>query len=308
MKLLERFRESWPAMRQRLPRWVMILGWTTRDFVVDDALNWAAGIAFYGVLSVFPMVLAGVDLATWFVDLHGASRQASDLLRHVMPRADIVRDIIEKAIKDRHHISVVSFMFLIYAGGRVFSILIQALNIACDVNEMNGFFRRLLVETGMLVFIGMFFLSALVVSVVMPMFGDPLGPLPQLKGVVRGLMDWTLPPLLLWGGFFCLYKFVPRHRCNWQSALVGAGVAMAGCVGAKPIFLLYIGKLASYSAIYGWLTFGIVLMIWAQILSVITLYGGELASHVQMIVYEGVSGEEVSRRHRVRSPGRGREG
>ena len=286
----------------------MILGWAGRDFVIDDALNWAAGIAFYGVLSVFPMVLAGVDLATWFVDLHGASQRASELLRHVMPRADIVRDIIEKAISDRHHISVVSFAFLVYAGGRVFSILIQALNIACDLDEINGFFRRLLVETEMLVFIGMFFMGALVVSLARPLLGDPLGPLPQLKGVVLEVTDWTLPPLLLLGGFFCLYKFVPRHRCNWQSALIGAGVATAGCVGAKPVFLVYIGKLTSYSAIYGWLTFGIVLMIWAQILSVITLYGGELASHVQMMVYEGLSGEEVSRRHRVRSPGRGREG
>ena len=318
MKILQNLQARWRSLRarlpagkqirERLPRWVLILGWAGRDFVIDDALHWAAAIAFYGVLSVFPLVLAGVDVATWFVDLHGASQQASELLRHVMPRSDIVRDIIQKSIKDRHHINVLSFLFLIYAGGRVFAILIRALNIACDLKEIYGWFHRLLVELGMLVSIGLFFLGALVVSVVGPLFGDPLTPVPQLKGFVVGLIDWTLPPMLLLGGFFCLYKFVPRHRCNWQSALIGAAVATAGCVGAKPVFLVYIGKLASYSAVYGWLTFGVVLMIWAQILSVITLYGGELASHVQMMVYDGLSGEEVSRRHRVRSPGHNGQG
>ena len=296
------WQERWQRDQARLTRWVFILGWSGRDFMVDDALHWAAAIAFYGVLSVFPMVLAGVDLATWFVDLHGASQKANELLRPVIPRSDIVRDIVVKAIRDRHHINVLSFLFLIYAGGRVFSILIRALNIACDLDEIYGWFYRLLVELGMLVSIGMLFLVALVVSLAAPLFGDPLAPVPQIKGLVLGLIDWTLPPLLLLGGFFCLYKFIPRHRCNWQSALIGAVAATAGCVGAKPVFLLYIGRLASYSAIYGWLTFGIVLMIWAQIVSVITLYGGELASHVQMMVYDGLSGEEVNRRHRRRSP------
>ena len=97
---------------------------------------------------------------------------------------------------------------------------------------------------------------------------------------------------------------MPRGRCNWQSAFLGAAAATALCTAAKPIFVIYISRLASYSQVYGWLTIGVVLMIWAEILAVLTLYGGEVASHVQMMVYDGLSGEEVSHRHRLRSPGR----
>ncbi|MEO5721797.1 MAG: hypothetical protein ABIR71_10045 [Chthoniobacterales bacterium] len=60
--------------------------------------------------------------------------------------------------------------------------------------------------------------------------------------------------------------------------------------------------MASYSQVYGWLAIGIILLVWADIVAIITLYGGELASHIQMMAYDGLSGAEVSRRHRERSP------
>jgi membrane protein len=301
---LPSWRDLWRSVRGRLPRWVLILGWAGRDFVIDDGLHWSASIAFYGVLSIFPLVLAGVDLASWFIDPQGATRQASEILRHVMPHSDTVRDIINKAIMARHRTGFLSILFLLYAGGRVFSVLIRALNIACDMNEIYGFGQRLLVELGMLLSIGVLFLGALVASVLGPVFDYLLSPVPQGKALVVALVGWTLPALLLIGGFFCLYKFVPRHRCNWQSSLLGSLAATAGCAGARPLFVIYVGRLAGYSETYGWLTIGIVFMIWAQILALITLYGGELASHVQMMTYDGLSGREVSRRHRLRSPGR----
>ena len=301
---LEPLRNVWRHVRDCLSQWTEIAGCAARDFVIDDGIHWSAAVAFYGVLSLFPLVLAGVDIAAWFIDPHGASQQASRLLSHVMPHADTVRDIIDKAIASRHRSGPISIVFLLYAGGRAFAILIRALNIAGDRNEIDGFLPRLLQEMGMLLSIGLLFLGALVTNLLAPVLGYVFEPLPHGKAAVMGLIGWSVPPLLLLGGFFCLYKFVPRRLCNWQSSAVSALVATTLCVAAKPLFTVYVSRLASYSQIYGWLTIGIVFMIWAQILSIITLYGGELASHIQMMVYDGLSGQEVGRRHRLRSPGR----
>ena len=283
---------------------MLILAWSGRDFVIDDGLHWSASIAFYGVLSIFPLVLAGVNIASWFTGPQGASRQASQILDHLMPHADTVADIIEKAIATRHRTGLVSLLFLLYAGGRVFAVLIRALNIACDMNEIYGFFHRLLVEIGMLLSIGVLFLAALVANFLTPALDYLLASVPHGRAAVTTAIGWTLPSLFLLGGFFCVYRFVPRARCNWQSCLCGAAAATVGCDAARPLFALYVGKLASYSQIYGWLTIGILLMIWAQVISVVTLYCGELTSHIQMMVFEGLSGQEVSRRHRLRAPGR----
>ena len=303
---LNRLRGLWQHARDHAPQWVQIFCYAGRDFVVDDGLHWAAAVAYYGLLSLFPLVLAGVAIAAWFIDPHWASQQASQILGHFMPDADTVRDIINRAIANRQRTGLLSVGFLIYAGGRAFSVLIRALNIACDVDEVYGFFRRLFMEIGMLLSIGLLFVGALVSSLLVPLLDDILAPIPHVRGAVFTLIGWTFPALLLLGGFFSLYKFVPRHRCNWQSALLAAGVATVGCLGARPIFVFYVSKLASFSQIYGWLAIGIIFLIWAQIIAVITLYGGELASHIQMMAYDGLSGQEVSRRHQLRSPRRSR--
>ena len=172
------------------------------------------------------------------------------------------------------------------------------------MNAIYGFFQRLLVEMLMLLSVGVLFLAALVASVFLPLLDGVLAPIPHGRDVLLGLAEWILPSLLLLGGFFGLYKFVPRHRCNWQSCLLAALAATVGCYAARPRFTVYVGKLASYSEIYGWLTIGILFMIWAEVISVITIFCGELASHIQMMAFDGLSGQEVSRRHCLRSPGR----
>ena len=256
------------------------------------------------MLSIFPLALAAVDIASWFTDPRQASEQIGEVLRHVMPHADTVRDIIDKAVAARHPAGVFSILFLFYTGGRAFAVLTRALNVACDTNEIRGFFPRLLVEAAVLCSVGLLFLAALLSNLFAPLLGELLSPFPHGKAGIMALVGAVVPPLFLAGGFFCLYKFVPRRRCNWQSALLASVTATMLCTGAKPVFVVYIGRLASYSQVYGWLSIGIVLMIWAEILSIITLYGGELASHIQMMGYEGISGQEVSRRHRERSPAR----
>jgi membrane protein len=290
--------------RGHTPRWVAIPGYAAYDLLIDNGFAWSAAIAFYGILSIFPLALGVISIATWFIDPQWAVQEASHILGDLMPQADTIRNILGKAVAARSQIGLLSLVFLLWAGSRVFSILISALNIACDVDETYSFFQSLGVELGMVLSIGLLFLVALLSSLLVPVVGYVFSPVPNGKAVALTLIGWILPALLLTGGLFCLYKFVSRHRCNWQSSLLGAGIATLLTLGARPLFHAYVGRLASYNNhIYGWLTIGIVILLWAQILALITLYGGELASRVQLMVYDGVSAKEVSRRHRARSSG-----
>lgn len=291
-------------IRDHLPRWLKIAGYAARDFVIDGGAHLSAAIAFYAILSLFPLALAGVSIAAWFIDPQWAIDHASRVLGGMTPHADTIRNIIEKAVAARAQTGLISIVVLLWAGSRVFAVLIRALNIACDVDNSYGFFQRLLIELGMLLSVGLLFIGALIANLLVPALGYVLATIPHGKASALAVIGWTLPGVLLTGGFFCLYKFVPRHRCNWQSALLGAGVATTLTLAARPLFLAYVAQLASYSQIYGWLAIGIVLLVWAEIVAIITLYGGELASHIQMMAYDGLSGAEVTRRHRVRSPGR----
>jgi len=298
--------DFWRQACAHPPRWIKILGCTARDFVVDNGPQWSAAVAFYSILSLFPLALAGVSIAAWFIDPQWAVEKASEILGEVTPRAETIRDIIAKAVAARGQISLLSFVLLLWTGSRVVAVLIRALNIACDVDETYSFFRRRFVELSVLLSIGLLFIAALVTDLLEPMLGSALDSIPAGKATTFAILRWTLPALLLTVGFFGLYKFVPRHRCNWQSALLGSLTATALILGARPLFTMYVGTLAGYRQIYGWLAIGIVLLVWAQIVAAFTLFCGELASHIQMMAYDGLSGDEVGRRHRARAPGRAR--
>jgi len=301
---LDPLRNLWRQARAHSPRWLRILGCSARDFMVDNGPQWSAAVAFYSILSLFPLALAGVSIAAWFIDPQWAVGKASDLLGQITPRAETIREITGKAVAARGQTGLLSFVLLLWTGSRVVAVLIRALNIACDVDETYGFFRRLFVELSVLLSIGLLFIAALVADLLGPVLGAALESIPAGKATALAVLRWTLPALFLAVGFFGLYKFVPRHRCNWQSALLGSLTATALILGARPLFAMYVGTLAGYRHIYGWLAIGIVLLVWAQIVAVLTLFCGGLASHIQMMAYDGLSGDEVGRRHRVRSPGR----
>ncbi len=280
-----------------------VLWYSTKDFFIDDGLHWAAAIAFYGVLSIFPLMLAGVAIAACFVDPTWATEKASSLLGTFMPRGEeTIRTIIETAVSKGGRTSFVSIVVLLVAGTRVFSALIRSLNVAYDVDETYGALKRLAVQFAMLVSAGVLFVAALLIDFAAILFKHALQSFPEGRHVLFRVLGWLLPAILLIGGFFCLYRFVPRNRCNWKSALIAAVTASALLSGARGIFAVYLRNLAGYSEIYGWLAIGIVLLVWAYIAGVITVFCGELSSHVQMMVFEGVSGKKISKRHRIRSP------
>lgn len=295
-------RQWWRENRGTLPRWVQIVGCASRDFVVDGGLHWSAAIAYYSILSLFPLALAGVSVAAWFIDPQWAIERASQVVGDAMPRVETVQKIISKAVAARGQTGLLSLIVLLWAGSRVFAVLIRALNIAFDVDYPYGFLKRLGVELLMLLSIGVLFIVALLSDLLPPVIGFLFGAIPAGKALALAALGWVVPALMLGAGFFCLYRFVPRRACNWQSALIAALAATILVLGARPIFLTYVGRLATYSQIYGWLAIGIVLLVWAQIVAVVTLFCGELASHIQMMAYDGISGEEVARKHRERSP------
>jgi hypothetical protein len=110
------------------------------------------------------------------------------------------------------------------------------------------------------------------------------------------------PGVLLFIAFLLTYKFVPRREVDWRAALPGAVLATVLLLAARPLFTGYVEGFADYNLIYGSLGVLVVLIIWTWIMAMILLFGGEVVAHIQMMLIEGLSAEEVERRHKLRSP------
>jgi membrane protein len=273
-----------------------------KDFGNDNAPQWAAAIAYYSLLSIFPLLLAGVSIGSFFVDPDYAIEEITRIIEEFIPEAAVeVEEIVEGAIETRGPVTVFSIAALLWSGSRVFSVVTMALNMAFDVDEHYSFFKRTLIDVVMLLTIGVFVILALVSRMLLSFLLGRVDLFGQ-ETFLYNVLIWTIPIVLLLIAFYLIYQFVPRRDIHWKAAIIGAVVATILFAIAQPIFTSYLDEFAEFHVIYGSIAIAVILIVWAWLIACILLIGGELVSHIQMMWIEGKSAKEVERRHMERSP------
>jgi membrane protein len=285
--------------------WIMLVQ-SVKDLFTDSGPQWAAAIAYYSLLSVFPLLLAAVAIAAYFVDPQWVIDRGTEAVGTLVPQgAGNIGSIVRDVIAVRGSIGALSIATLLWSGSRVFGVVVLALNIAYDIDETYGFWKRTLLEVLMMATIGVLFIVALAVRPAITLLSSVLGVLPGGQGMLLQAIQILIPALLLLITFFLIYRFVPRSPQSWQPALSGAVAATLLFLVARPLFLYYVRQFGHYNLIYGSVAIVVILVLWAWIVALILLFGGELASHVKAMFFEGKSKQEVDRSHKARSP-RGR--
>lgn len=215
-----------------------------------------------------------------------------------------IREIVAGAIEARGTVGFFSVLALLWSGSRVFGIVAMALNIVYDVDEQYSLVKRTLVEMLMLLTIGLLFILALGSRFLLDLAWRTFELIPLETGMLYDIVLTVIPVLLLFFAFFLTYRFVPRRRPNWVPALIGAVFAALAVTVARPLFITYIQRFAEFNLIYGPLAIVIILIIWAFLIALFLILGGELVAHIHEIWVEGKSPEEVEDRHLERSPGK----
>lgn len=276
---------------------------TVKDFFQDSSPHWAAAIAYYCLLSLFPLMLAAAVIATFFVNQDWAIRQATQLVGNYLPGgAEQIREIVTSTIDQRRGVGIISLLMLLWSGSRVFGVTVKALNIAYHVDLDYGFFKRVLIELLMTVTLGLLLVVALSSRFALRMLWEYYGKnLPFSRPVFQAGLA-IIPTLLLIVTFFLVYQVVPRRRVDWKPALIGALSATILFMVARPLFIRYVTQFANYNLVYGPLAIMIILVLWAWLSALILLLGGELVSHLQDVWIEKATLEHVSRQHKVHSP------
>jgi membrane protein len=274
---------------------------SVKDYYHDQGPKWAAAIAYYSLLSAFPLMLAAASIAAYFVDPQWAVEQLTQILNQFLPQASVrVEGIVEGAVEARATVGVLSFAGLLWTGTRVFGAVTVALNIAAGVQDHYGPIKRFGVEILMLLTLGVIFVLAFAGQLTIGFLWELLGR--ETGTLAHAIINEVLPITLLFVAFFLSYRFVPRRRQDWRAALVGASVAVLLFLLARSLFLYYVQRLGDYNVIYGSLGIAVVLLLWAWLVANILILGGEVAAHTQEMLIEGKPAEEVERGHLIRSP------
>ena len=104
-----------------------------------------------------------------------------------------------------------------------------------------------------------------------------------IPGGVQLLLD-TLQFVLLAWGMAALYRYVPNTAVRWGHAWMGGLFVSASFELAKRVLVFYLGKVPTYSVLYGAFATVPILLVWIYTAWVIVLLGAVIAAYLPSLL------------------------
>ena len=242
----------------------------------DEIAVRAAALAYYGILSLFPLLLFLVFLGSQFLDSADSRLALNEGLEELIPAAsDIVRQTVDQSVAARGSIGLIAGIGLLWSASTLFNALTVSLNVIWDASP-RPFWKRRAIAAVSVITIGLLFIASITFSALaaIPLSDQLTG----LLGYVNFSVGLIASVLLFW----LVYYGIPNKTVNPRGTLAGAILAALLWQFAKSAFALYISSgLTNYGAIYGSLASVIALILWAYISALILFLGAEFAAALQ---------------------------
>ncbi len=258
---------------------------TFTEFQEDELTDRAAALTYYGVLSIFPALIALVSIVGLVGDPATVTKALTDVVSSVGPASAVETfkgpiEGITKSSGAAGLLFIVGLAAALWTASGYVGAFMRASNVIYEVEEGRSFVKlrplQLLV-TLVLVLLLAIVLMALVLT----------GPLAEAVGSAVGLSTaavtaWDIAkwPVLLAVVVMMitlLYYASPNAKlAGIKSIVPGAVLAIAVWLIASAGFAFYVANFASYNKTYGALGGAVIFLIWLWLSNVAILLGAEL--------------------------------
>lgn len=260
---------------------------TARSFHHARAPEGAAAIAYYALLSLFPLLFFLVAIGSSILKNQQVQQQVLTFVTESLPTArDLVEKNIEHMLEIQGTVGLVGTIGLVWTATAVFNALTHNINRAWRDAGTHNFLRGRLMALviagsliGLLLILSLFVITIfnLLAQLTIPLLGDVSFFTSLLGRVLTQLIPWLLTYLV----FLLLYWWVPNTKVRWSEANWGALVAASAWEVNRSGFIWYLNSgLARYQLIYGSLGAVVALILWIYLSSLIVLFGAHLSAAI----------------------------
>ena len=292
---------GWKANLQKIKAYllkgsvVQLIARTAEESGNHDAGQRAAGVAYYAIISIFPLLLGLIAVFGFFLPSLNLQDQLLKFVGNNIPGAtDILKDNIANVIKLRGVMSILSIVILFWSASALFSSISLAINRAWNVIRHRNFFIRKASELGMVFGTGILFLLSLGASSIITIMHGVLN-LPTTSLVMVYVSTKLAAFLLIFLVFLLLYKFIPNTKTYWRGVWPGALLVALLFELARTLFIFYLDNIANYQLIYGSITSIIVLLVWIYYSSLIMILGAEFTFQYSLMRYPVTTGSSIDK-------------
>ena len=265
--------------------WLELAKRTIAETFEDGCPGLAAQLAFYFLLAAFPALLFFVALLS-HLPIETTLASTISRLDSVLPREIIgliQRELEKISSGEIRGLLTFSIAGAVWSSSSAMSAIITALNRAYDIKEGRPWWKVRLLAIGLTIGLALFVLVA---------FGLVVGGSGLAAWVARhaGISEefqtvwtigqWPVAFLLIVFAVNLVYYFAPHADNRWVWMSPGSALATLLWLLVSFGFKAYVRSFGSYSAVYGAIAGGIVMMLWFYLSGFALLVGAELNSEI----------------------------
>jgi membrane protein len=260
---------------------------TFTEFSEDNMSDWAAALTYYGLLSLFPALIALVSIVGLFGDPASTTKTITQIVTKLGP-SSAAQTFAGPVKSITSHRSAAGILFFVGLGAALWSAsgyvgaFMRAANVIYETPEGRPFWKlrplQILVTLLMIVM-----LAAVALGIVLtgPIVGAVAGPLGvgSTAQTIWNIAKWPVMLVAVILMFAVLYHAAPNVKLpGFKWVTPGAVLAIVLWVVASALFAFYVANFGSYDKTYGTLGGLVVLLMWMWITNCALLLGMELNS------------------------------
>lgn len=266
--------------------WLRVIKQTGIELENDNVAVIAAGVAFFSLLAVFPLITACLSIFGFFAD-PAAVEQQLNAVSSVLPKQawEILDAQIQGVIKAPG--SGLGFGILLglalalYSAGSGIRAMMRAMNVAYGEREKRGFVQFYALAIGLTFSVTLFMFAALAVIVGVPALLNFI----RLDGAAVWLaryMPWIILISMFAFATATLYRIGPsRRQAKFRWVFPGVLLATVAWMSMSALFSLFVAEFSTYNKTYGSLSAVIILLVWFWLTAFVVILGAELNAELE---------------------------
>ena len=258
---------------------------TLTEFQEDNLTDWAAALTYYGLLSLFPALIAMLSLIGIFGDPKTTTSTLTEIITELGPEsaAETFEGPIDSIVENQ---GAAGFAFIFGLAAALWSAsgyvgaFTRASNIIYETPEGRPFWKlrplQIAVTLGMIIMMALLAVGLVVSGPVAEAIAGPVG-LSSTAVDVWNIAKWPVMLAVFVLMVDLLYYATPNVKLRgFKWVTPGAVLALVVWAIASALFALYVANFGSYDKTYGTLGGLVVLLLWFWITNLAILFGHQM--------------------------------
>jgi membrane protein len=262
-----------------------VLRRTATEFSEDNLTDWAAALTYYGLLAIFPALIALVSIVGLFADPQATAQKITQIVTEIGPSsgAQTFSGPIKSITSNQ---SAAGIMLVVGLGAALWSAsgyigaFMRASNVIYETPEGRPVWKlrplQMLVTLVVVLLVAILALALVLTGPIVDAVAGPLG-IGSTATTIWDIAKWPVMLAIAMTIVAVLYYSTPNVKLRgFKWVTPGAIVAVVVWLLASAAFAFYVANFGSYDKIYGTLGGLVVMLVWLWISNLALLFGHQL--------------------------------